>query len=233
VTTIGVIGAGHIGRNFSLAAIACGYEIVISNRGGPDTIADLVSELGPKARAATVPQAAEAGDFSLVAIPLTGLEAVPSEPFAGKIVLTTCNYFVKRDGPIADIDSGRLTVLQHQEAHFPASKLVRVFNHIDAAQIVSDGTPAGTPNRRALAYAGDEPGAQRLAAELYDEFGFDAIDAGGAADAWRLDVDQPTFVVRQNADELKANLAKAKRHVAVGSQLNRPASPAMQPTPGR
>jgi len=49
---------------------------------------------------------------------------------------------------------------------------------------------------------------------VYEEFGFDAVDVGGLADAWRLDVDQPTFVVRQNADELRANLAKAVRHVS-------------------
>ena len=87
--------------------------------------------------------------------------------------------------------------------------VVRAFNHLDAAAIATDGTPAGTSNRRALGYAGDDPGAKGLTADLYEEFGFDAVDVGGLADAWRLDVDQPTFVVRQNADELRANLLKA------------------------
>jgi hypothetical protein len=91
---------------------------------------------------------------------------------------------------------------------------VRAFNHLDAAAIASDATPAGTPNRRALGYAGDDPGAKKLAAELYEEFGFDAVEVGGLAEAWRLDVDQPSFVVRQNADELRANLAKATRHLS-------------------
>jgi 8-hydroxy-5-deazaflavin:NADPH oxidoreductase len=213
VTTIGVIGAGHIGRNFSLAAIAHGYEIVISNRQGPETIASLVEELGPKARAATPAQAGAAGDFAIIAIPLTGTEAVTAEPLAGKIVLTTCNYFVRRDGHFPDIDSGKLTVPGYQQVQLPTSRVVRAFNHIDAANIFRDGTPKGTPNRRALAYAGDDPEAKRLVADLYDEFGFDPIDAGGLDEAWRLDVDQPTFVVRQNAEQLKANLAAATRHV--------------------
>jgi hypothetical protein len=91
--------------------------------------------------------------------------------------------------------------------------VVRAFNQIDAAQIASDGTPKGTPNRRALGYAGNDPEAKKLAADLYDEFGFDAVDVGGLDDAWRLDVDQPTFVVRMNQAELVQKLAEAHRHV--------------------
>jgi predicted dinucleotide-binding enzyme len=214
MTRIGVIGAGHIGRSFSLAAIAKGYEIVIANNGGPETLGELVEELGPNAMAATAADAAATGEFAILAIPLSGAGALPVEPLASKVVLTTCNYFAKRDGPIAEIDSGELTVPQYLQARMPTSKLVRAFNHLDAAAIASDGTPAGTPNRRALGYAGDDPGAKELAADLYEEFGFDAVEVGGLADAWRLDVDQPTFVVRQNADELRANLAKATRHVS-------------------
>jgi predicted dinucleotide-binding enzyme len=214
MTTIGVIGAGHIGRSFSLAAIAKGYEIVIANNSGPETLGELVEELGPNASAATAADAAATGEFAILAIPLSGAGAVPAESLVGKVVLTTCNYFAKRDGPIAEIDSGELTVPQYLRARMPTSKLVRAFNHLDAAAIASDGTPAGTPNRRALGYAGDDPGAKKLAADLYEEFGFDAVGVGGLADAWRLDVDQPAFVVRQNADELRANLAKATRHVS-------------------
>ena len=214
MTRIGVIGAGHIGRSFSLAAIAKGCEVVIANNSGPETLGELVAELGPKAIAATAAEAAEAGDFAILAIPLPGAATLPVGQLAGKVVFSTCNYFATRDGPIAEIDSGNLTVPQYVQERLPASKLVRAFNHLDAAAIASDGTPAGTPNRRALGYAGDDPGAKRLSADLYDEFGFDAVDVGGLADAWRLDVDQPTFVVRQNADELRANLAKATRHTS-------------------
>ncbi|HUA02931.1 MAG TPA: NAD(P)-binding domain-containing protein [Solirubrobacteraceae bacterium] len=214
MTTIGVIGAGHIGRNFSIAAIARGYRIVISNATGPETLTDLIGELGPKATAATAADAATAGDFALLAIPLTGADSLPVEPLAGKVVLTTCNYFPQRDGHFPDIDSGRLTVPGYIQSKLPASRVVRVFNHIDAANIVSDGTPKGTPNRRALGYAGDDPEARQVAIDIYEAFGFDAVDVGGLDEAWRLDVDQPTFVVRQNEHELRDNLTKAKRHVA-------------------
>jgi predicted dinucleotide-binding enzyme len=213
MTTIGVIGAGHIGRNFSIAAIERGYDIVISNATGPETLTDLISELGPKARAATAADAATAGDFVLLAIPLPGAEDLPVESLAGKILLTTVNYFPQRDGHFPEIDAGKLTVPGYLQARLPGNKVIRVFNHIDAANIVSDGTPAGTPNRRALGYAGDDLEGKQLAAGLYETFGFDAVDVGGLEDAWRLGVDQPTFVVRQNRQELVENLAKAQRHV--------------------
>ena len=214
MTTIGVIGAGHIGRSFSLAAIVKGHEIVIANNTGPETLGELVAELGPKARAATAADAAEAGEFAIVATPIAGAEALPVEQLAGKAVLATCNYFAERDGPIAEIDSGEVTVPEYVQTRLPTSNVVRAFNHLDAAAIATDGTPAGAPNRRALGYAGDDPGAKALTADLYEELGFDAVDVGGLADGWRLDVDQPTFVVRQNAGELRAGLLKAARHVS-------------------
>ena len=213
MSTIGVIGAGHIGRSFSIAAIRAGHDVVISNSHGPDTLGELVAELGPSARAATAADAAALGDFALVAIPLKGTEAVPVGPLVEKVVLTTTNYFAKRDGPIPAIDSGEITVPQYLQAHLPNSRIVRAFNHIDAAEIVSDGGPSGTPERRALGYAGDDPDAKQLAARLYEEFGFDAVDVGGLTDAWRLDVDQPTFVVRQNREQLVANVARARRQL--------------------
>ena len=87
MTTIGIIGAGHIGSQVARAVIAAGYDVVISNSRGPETLADLVAELGPKARAATAAEAAEAGDFAVVTVPLKALEDVPVEPLAGKVVI--------------------------------------------------------------------------------------------------------------------------------------------------
>jgi 8-hydroxy-5-deazaflavin:NADPH oxidoreductase len=213
MATIGVIGAGHIGRNFSLAAIAAGHDVVISNSQGADSLKELIEELGPHAGAASPAEAGQAGDFAVVAIPSPATESVPVEALAGKVVIDTCNYFAKRDGHFPDIDSGKLTVAGYLQAHLPTSRVVRAFNHIDAAQIVSDGSPEGTPNRRALALAGDDQAAKRIVADLYNQFGFDPVDIGGLEESWRLDVDQPAFVVRQNASEMRANVARAERHL--------------------
>jgi 8-hydroxy-5-deazaflavin:NADPH oxidoreductase len=211
MTTIGILGGGHVGSSLARAAIAHGYDVVISNSQGPDTLGGLVADLGPKATAATSAAAAAAADFAIVAIPITTIDQVPVEPLAGKVVITTINYFPDRLGHIAEIDNGTTTAPGLLQAHLSASKVVRAFSMIDAADMSGDGHPAGDPKRRALALAGDDPAARQLVARLYDEFGFDVVDLGGLDESWRVDAGQPAFVTRQNAAELQANVAKAKR----------------------
>jgi hypothetical protein len=211
MTTIGIIGSGNVGSNLARAAIVHGYDVVLSNSQGPESLAGLVSDLGPHARAATPAEAAGAGDFAIVAIPLTAIDQVPVEPLAGKVVIATINYFPGRLGHVAEIDNGTTTAAGLLQAHLPASKVVRAFSMINAADMSGDGHPEGDPKRRALALAGDDPAAKQLVAGLYNEFGFDAVDIGGLAESWRVDAGQPAFVTRQNVAELKANVAKAKR----------------------
>jgi predicted dinucleotide-binding enzyme len=211
VAIFGIIGAGNIGRNLSLALLAAGHQVVIANSKGPETLETLIKELGTGARAATAADAADAAEYGIVAIPLTATGQVPVAPFAGKIVLNTCNYFPDRSGHVERIDSGEITVPQVLQEHLPAGRVVRAFNHIDAGRIPADGTPAGTPDRRALALTGDDAEAREFAADLYEKLGFDAVDLGPLAESWRLDPGQPTFVVRQNAGELRANAAAATR----------------------
>ena len=211
MTTIGIIGSGHVGSSLARAAIAHGYDVVLSNSQGPDSLAGLVRDLGPRVRAGTPGEAAAAGDFVIVAIPITTIDQVPAGPLAGKVVIATINYFPQRDGHIPAIDSGTTTVPGLLQAHLPASKVVRAFSMIGAAEMSGDGHPEGDPRRRALALAGDDPAAKQLVAGLYHEFGFDALDIGGLDESWRLDAGQPAFVTRQNLTELKANVARAKR----------------------
>jgi predicted dinucleotide-binding enzyme len=211
MTTIGIIGSGHVGSNIARAAIGRGYAVVLSNSQRPDALSGLVSELGAQATAATPAEAAAQGDFAVVAIPITTVGEVPVGPLTGKVVIATINYFPQRDGHIAEIDDGSATVPGVLQAHLPASRVVRAFSMINAAEMSGDGHPEGDPKRRALALAGDDPAAKQLVAGLYNEFGFDAVDIGDLAESWRLDPGQPAFVTRQNVAELRANVAKAKR----------------------
>jgi 8-hydroxy-5-deazaflavin:NADPH oxidoreductase len=211
MTTIGILGSGHVGSSLARAAIAHGYDVLLSNTQGPDSLAGLVSELGPRARAATPAAAAAGCDFAIVAIPITTIGQVPVEPLAGKVVISTVNYFPQRDGHFPEIDNGTTTVPGLLQAHLPTSRVVRAFSMINAAEMSGDGHPAGDPRRRALALAGDDPAAKQLVAGLYNEFGFDAVDIGGLDESWRVDAGQPAFVTRQNIAELKANVARARR----------------------
>jgi len=109
MTTIGLIGAGQIGSQIARLAVARGYPVVISNSRGPETLATLVAELGPNARAATAMDAAKVGEIVVVTLPLKNYREVPVEPLAGKIVIDTNNYYPQRDGHIPELDDESTT----------------------------------------------------------------------------------------------------------------------------
>ncbi|MFC6357086.1 NADPH-dependent F420 reductase [Luethyella okanaganae] len=210
-TDIGIIGAGNIGGTLARKLVELGHRVTISNSRGPETLAGLVAELGQNAKAGTPTEAAEAGEFVIVTVPLRAYRDIPVEPLVGKIVIDTNNYYWERDGRIAELDAGEATTSGLLQAHLPESKVVKGFNHIIAATILTDGTPAGTPNRRALATASDFDDAAALVTALYDDFGFDTIVVGPLAESWRVERDQPAYVIPQTREELQANLARAKR----------------------
>lgn len=212
MTTIGLIGAGHIGSQVARLAVANGFDVVISNSRGPETLAELVKELGPKARAATPAEAGAAGDIVLVTVPLKNYRSVPVEPLAGKVVIDTNNYYPQRDGQIPELDDESTTTAELLQAHLPASKVVKAFNHIYASELTTHGQPKGTPNRRGLVIAGDDAIAKKVVTELLDSFGFDAADAGALAEGWRIQRDTPGYGPRRTAAELKQDLAAAKRY---------------------
>jgi len=212
MATIGLIGAGNIGSQVARLAVAHGYDVVISNSRGPETLAELVAELGPRARAATPVGAAKAGDIVVVTIPLKHYRTVPVEPLAGKIVIDTNNYYPQRDGHIAELDDESTTTSELLQAHLPTSRVVKAFNHIYAAQLTTDGRPAGTKNRRALVIAGDDAAAKAAVARLLDDFGFDAVDAGPLKEGWRIQRDTPGYGPQRTADELRKDLAAARRY---------------------
>ncbi len=210
--TIGLIGAGHIGSQIARLAVGRNYNVVISNSRGPQSLSALVAELGPRARAATPADAAKAGDVVVVTVPLKNYRAVPVEPLAGKIVIDTNNYYPERDGHITELDNESSTTSELLQAHLPTSKVVKAFNHIYAAALTTDGQPAGTKNRRALAIAGDDRDAKATVTGLLDDFGFDAVDAGPLKEGWRIQRDTPGYGPRRTAEELRRDLAAAKRY---------------------
>lgn len=212
MTTIGFIGAGKIGSQLARLSVRNGHQVVLSNSRGPASLAELLQELGPQARAATPREAAEAGDIVVVTIPLKNYHSVPVEPLAGKVVIDTNNYYPQRDGQIPELDDESTTTAELLQAHLPLSRVVKAFNHIYAAELTTDGQPPGTRNRRALVIAGDDERAKSTVARLIDQFGFDVVDAGPLAEGWRIQRDTPGYGPRRTADELRRDLAAAQRY---------------------
>jgi predicted dinucleotide-binding enzyme len=211
ISTIGLIGAGHIGSQLARLSIASGYNVVISNSRGPETLSALVDELGPKARAATADEAAAAGDLVIVTIPLKAYESVPVKPLEGKIVIDTNNYYPQRDGNIDELDAKLATSSELLQLHLPNSRVVKAFNHIQAPALTEDAQAPRTENRRALVISSDHGDAKTIVSSLIDGFGFDVVDDGSLANSWRIEPGTPAYGPRGTVSEITDMLAAATR----------------------
>lgn len=212
MAVLGIIGAGHIGSAVARAAIAAGDEVVIANSRGPESLVELVAELGPTARAATPAEAAEAADEAVVVtIPFGRIGELPVTALAGKIVVDTNNYYFERDGHVEALDRGETTVSGMLQELLPGSKVAKAFNNIRAPEITTDGTPPGTPGRRALGTASDFPEASAWVTRFYDRIGYDSVDLGPLAESWRLERDRLGYGQRQTVEQMRANTAAAER----------------------
>lgn len=214
MTTIGILGAGEVGSQLARAAVRAGYEVVVANSRRPETLAPLVRELGPSARAALAAEAAAAGDFAVLAFPWAREHRLPVTELAGKVVLDTNNHMPWRDGRIPEIDAGERTEHELRQEQLPGAKLAKAFTHIQAPSLFRMARPAGAPDRLALAVSSDFPEAVALVTELYDRFGFDAADHSPLHESWRSGPGTPAWrrhVIGQTREELVRNLALAQR----------------------
>lgn len=193
MTTLGLIGSGHIGSTVARLAVAAGYDVVVSNSRGPETLSDLVAELGPKARAATAEEAARVGDIVVVSIPVKNFRDVPAAPLAGKVVIDTGNYYPVRDGQIAELDSGALTTTELVARQLSGARVVKGFNNIYFRHLAELARPAGAADRSAIVIAGDDQDAKKSAAEFLDAIGYDTVDAGSLAESWRFEPGTPAY----------------------------------------
>jgi 8-hydroxy-5-deazaflavin:NADPH oxidoreductase len=193
MTTIGLIGSGNIGSTVARLAVDAGYDVVLSNSRGPETLTELVDQLGPRARAATPAEAAAAGDIVVVTIPLKAHRQVPVEPLRGKVVIDTNNYYPDRDGHIAELDDESTTTSELLQAHLPESHVVKAFNNIIAPHLGILHRPAGDAERSVLAIAGDDPAAKQTVTEFLDSIGYDAYDAGPLAEGRRFQPGTPAY----------------------------------------
>jgi 8-hydroxy-5-deazaflavin:NADPH oxidoreductase len=193
MTTWGFIGSGHIGTTVARLAVAAGHDVVLSNSRGPETLTDLVGELGPHARAATPAEAARAGDVVVVTIPLRSYPQVPTEELRGKVVIDTMNYYPERDGSIAELDDESTTSSELLQAHLPDAKVVKAVNNIFFQHLAALPRPSGAEDRTALPIAGNDQEAKRIVSEQLDAIGYDTVDLGPLSEGWRTQPDTAAY----------------------------------------
>jgi 8-hydroxy-5-deazaflavin:NADPH oxidoreductase len=193
MTTVGIIGSGMIGGTVARLSVAAGHRVVLSNSRGPETLDELVAELGPLAAAGTAEQAGEAGDLVLVSVPVKAFGDIPAKPLAGKPVMDTGNYYPQRDGQIAELEGGALTSSALLQRYLPDAQVVKVFNNIFFRHLASLARPHGAADRSALPVAGDSAAAKAAVTAYLDSIGYDAVDAGLLAGSWRQEPGTPVY----------------------------------------
>lgn len=194
--TIGIIGAGHIGGTVAQLVVDAGHQVVLSNSRGPHSLADPVASLGPNARAATVADAAAAGEVVLEAIPFGAYESLPAAALKGKILISASNYYPERDGRIDALDGpDALTHTELVARHVPGARVVKAFNTIYWKHLREQGDSARPEaERRVIPLAGDEEEAKAVVAALLRDLGFGPLDLGGLREGGRqMQPGQPIY----------------------------------------
>ena len=193
MTTVGFIGSGKFGGTIARLAVAAGHQVVLSNSRGPETLADTVAELGPRASAATSGEAAAAGDIVVVTVPVKAFPHLPATPLAGKTVIDPWDYYPERDGRIPELDSRSVTSSELLLQHIPGAMLVKAFNNIFVKHLQSLARPAGAADRSYLPIAGDSAPAKAAVTAFIESIGYGVVDAGVLADSWRQEPGTPVY----------------------------------------
>lgn len=203
---IGTIGSGNIGGTIGGLWVKAGHPVLFSSR-HPEALKDLVSGLGPLARAGTVAEAIAFGDALLIAVPYGALPQLGRDyasALKGKIALDACNAFAARDGAIADeVERDGIGIVSQK--YLPGTRLVRAFNTLSYSILARE---ANRPDPKlAIPIAGDDPEAVQVASGLVRDAGFDPVVVGKLADARRFQRGGPGYGQAVTAPELKRKLS--------------------------
>jgi 8-hydroxy-5-deazaflavin:NADPH oxidoreductase len=181
----GTIGAGTVALAFAREALATGHQVVLSSRGGPQSLAGKVDDLGRGASAATVGEAASL-DYVLLAVPWPNVvEALRGLPmWNARVLIDATNPFIATHPKLVLADLGGKRASEVVAELAPGSRIVKAFNSIVTARF-NEG-PIKNGGRRVIFVSSDHPEPTEFVSSLIESFGFEPVYLGALATGGRL-----------------------------------------------
>jgi predicted dinucleotide-binding enzyme len=207
---LGIVGAGKLATTLARAAVAAGYDVAISASGPAEDIALTVDVLAPGARAVSTAEVVRHAGIIVLAVPTHRFRELPRDLFDGKVLVDAMNHWEPVDGDDPELTSapgGTSTVVQRR---FPKARVVKSLNQLGYHELDEHRRPRGSPDRVAVAAAGEDRLAVRTVMRLVDRLGFDPVDAGPLENGRRLEPDGSPFAVTYTAGELSDLLTAAR-----------------------
>ena len=178
---IGTIGAGSFAQAFAKRALKAGHKVKLSNSRGPESLREIINQLGPGATAATTEEAA-ACEVVLLAVPWDNVpDTLASLPkWKNQILIDGTNPFHGEAGNFTPADVGNLSTSQFVAALAPGARVVKALNTMIVPNLEADPIVNGA--RRVAFISADDHGAKKRVETLLESFGYSVIDLGNLRD---------------------------------------------------
>jgi predicted dinucleotide-binding enzyme len=207
---LAVLGAGKLGITIAQLAIKAGYEVFLSGSGAAEKIKLTATVLAPGAIATETKDAVLRSEIIILALPLGKFPSLPQMELSGKLVVDAMNYWWEVDGSREAIIPSGTSSSEAVQEFLPGSRIVKALNHMGYHHLHDEPKIPGAADRKAIAIAGDDPGAIAQVEQLVDALGFDAIVIGGLAEGKRLEPGMNTFGANVSAVQLHQLVAEQR-----------------------
>ena len=189
IRSVGVLGAGRVGRALAQLARDAGLAVTIAGSQDAEQIT-----------------AATTADAVILAIPLAKHRTLLAPDLNTALVIDAMNYWWELDGRLPDFEDASTSSSEVVAAFLEGARVVKAFNHASVWELENLAAAPGDPQRRALAVAGDDADDVAAVAALVDAMGFDPVPAGPLKEGVRFEPNTEAFGADATAQELQETL---------------------------